>query len=451
MMCRSVGNLEAANGQDNAAAPASTHRRGDAEAGRRPHGLQRGARRDRQGSGPSTGRIASCRRCRNDEDREKQDQARSGGAERRSSARRWQTTPRPSKSTMRRPPFRPAESMNDFNTLFPNFASQCAAMNRVLLPIAFVLLVIGIVSSTVTGQRSPGAYLRTFGRTFAFLAVLSQLTIWGNQVSSIVDTTVKTTLKADPAGVFSNIRRRWRCRRAQPPAIHGGISCSTGRRSSRRSFPSCSSSWASSPVSSSSTRISFRSSFSILGYALSPIFVGFLAVRTLQSIGTSYLLGSDRRDALAARLGRRINHDAGSDRFHGRPKFSLIGGVGGAAGYTLQNLIGVAVLGVWLIFSTIAAPVILQKAIATGAQIGSALAAGAATAGVAAVTTGASTAATIGGGGGAMATAGGIAGGVVAGGAAFAGSSISGSSYSPGGGMLSSLASQRRPKQPAKG
>ncbi len=59
------------------------------------------------------------------------------------------------------------EPMNDFNTLFPNFASQCAALNRVLLAIAFVLLVIGIVSSTVTGQRSPGAYLRTFGRTFA--------------------------------------------------------------------------------------------------------------------------------------------------------------------------------------------------------------------------------------------------------------------------------------------
>ena len=84
--------------------------------------------------------------------------------------------------------------MNDFDSLFPNFAKQCAEMNSVLLPVAFVLLVIGIVSSTITGQRSPGAYLRTFGRTFAFLVVLSQLTVWGNQVSSIVDKTVKTTL-----------------------------------------------------------------------------------------------------------------------------------------------------------------------------------------------------------------------------------------------------------------
>jgi hypothetical protein len=48
-------------------------------------------------------------------------------------------------------------------------------MNRVLTPIAFVLLAIGIVSSTVTGHRSPSAYLRTIGRTFAFAAVLAYL------------------------------------------------------------------------------------------------------------------------------------------------------------------------------------------------------------------------------------------------------------------------------------
>lgn len=93
--------------------------------------------------------------------------------------------------------------MNDFDSLFPNFASQCAEMNRVLLPVAFVLLIIGIVSSTVTGQRSPSAYLRTFGRTLAYLAVLTQLSTWGNQVSAIVDDTVRETLKAGFFNDFS--------------------------------------------------------------------------------------------------------------------------------------------------------------------------------------------------------------------------------------------------------
>ena len=108
--------------------------------------------------------------------------------------------------------------MNEFNTLFPNFANQCAEMNRVLLPIAFVPLVIGIVSSTITGPRSPGAYLRTFGRTLAFLAVLSQLTVWGNQVSGIVDNTVKTTLKADPAGVYQQYQKTLELQKGSAPS-----------------------------------------------------------------------------------------------------------------------------------------------------------------------------------------------------------------------------------------
>ena len=86
--------------------------------------------------------------------------------------------------------------MNNFDTLFPNFLSQCAEMNRVLTPIAFVLLAIGIVSSTVTGHRSPSAYLRTIGRTFAFAAVLAYLPTWNNEIASVVDTTVKQTLRA---------------------------------------------------------------------------------------------------------------------------------------------------------------------------------------------------------------------------------------------------------------
>ena len=340
--------------------------------------------------------------------------------------------------------------MNDFNTLFPNFASQCAEMNRVLLPISFVLLVIGIVSSTITGQRSPGAYLRTFGRTFAFLAVLSQLTVWGNQVSAVVDETVKTTLKADPTKVFDQYKKTLEVQKG----TGSGKSWWDKLVDSQALFESVISALLYA-LGLLATVIVFyayliQKFVLYLGYALSPIFVGFLAVRTLQSIGTSYLLGLVGVMLWPLGWGAAAIMTQGLLDFMADQSFLSFGGVGGAAGYTLQNLIGVAVLGVWLIFSTIAAPVILQKAIATGAQIGSALAAGAATAGTAAATTGAATAATLGGGGGAMAAVGGLAGGAVAGGAALAGSSMSGSPYSPGGGLLSSLASQRRPKQPAK-
>jgi hypothetical protein len=340
--------------------------------------------------------------------------------------------------------------MNDFNTLFPNFASQCAAMNRVLLPVAFVLIVIGMVSSTVTGQRSPGAYLRTFGRTFVLLAVLSQLTTWGNQISSVVDTTVKTTLQADPTKVFEQYKKTLQVQEGSSTDDSWWSKLFDGKAI----FEAV--------ISSVLYGLGLFASIIVfyaylvqkfilyLGYALSPIFVGFLAVRTLQSIGTSFLLSLTGVMLWPLGWGAASIMTQGLLDFMSDQSFLASGAIGGAAGYTLQNLIGVAVLGVWLIFSTIAAPVILQKAIATGAQVGAALVAGAATAGVAAATSGASTAASLGAGGGYGATAGGLAGGAAAAGTALVGSSISGSSHSPSAGLLSSLASQRRPKPPKK-
>src|SRR5260370_30994883 len=97
--------------------------------------------------------------------------------------------------------------MNNFDTLFPNFLNQCTEMNHLLTPIAFVLLAIGIVSSTVTGRRSPSAYLRTIGRTFAFAAVLAYLPTWSNEIATTVDSTVRDTLHADPAGVYQQYQK----------------------------------------------------------------------------------------------------------------------------------------------------------------------------------------------------------------------------------------------------
>jgi hypothetical protein len=338
--------------------------------------------------------------------------------------------------------------MNDFNTLFPNFLNQCVQLNRALLPVAFVLLATGIISSTVTGQRSPSAYLRTFGRTLGFLAILAQLSVWGNLVSRVVDDTVKNTLQADPAGVHQQYQKALEIQKGSTANSSWWDKLFDGQA------------FFESLVSAAFQVLGILASAIVfyaylvqkfvlyLGYALSPIFIGFLAVRTLQSIGVSYLLGLSGVMLWPLGWGAASIMTKGLIDFMSDQSF-LSGGAVGAAGYTLQNLIGIGVLGIWLIFSTIAAPVILQKAVASGAQIGQALAAGAATAGVAAATTGASAAATLASGGGLPAAAAGIAVGAAAGGVALAGASMSGSTYSPSGSLLSSIASQRKPNRPA--
>ena len=73
------------------------------------------------------------------------------------------------------------------------------------------------------GHRSPSAYLRTIGRTFAFAAVLAYLPTWNNEIASVVDTTVKETLKADPARVYDQYQKAL--------AVNKGTDTGTGSKS----------------------------------------------------------------------------------------------------------------------------------------------------------------------------------------------------------------------------
>ena len=215
--------------------------------------------------------------------------------------------------------------MNNFDTLFPNFLSQCAEMNRVLTPIAFVLLAVGIVSSTVTGHRSPSAYLRTIGRTFAFAAVLAYLPTWNNEIASVVDTTVKQTLRADPAGVYAQYQKAL--------AVSKGTSgTGTGSKSwwdlldAQSIFETAISAvmWLLGFLASVIVFYAYLVQKFILyvGFALAPIFIGFLAVRTLHSIGVAISTRLCRCSVLAVGLGCSFASNFRADRFHDGSKLS---------------------------------------------------------------------------------------------------------------------------------
>jgi hypothetical protein len=344
--------------------------------------------------------------------------------------------------------------MNNFDTLFPNFLNQCAEMNRVLTPIAFVLLAIGIVSSTVTGRRSPSAYLRTIGRTFAFAAVLSYLPTWSNEISTTIDTTVRETLRADPAAVYDQYQKALALKKGNPSS--GGSKSWWDLLDAQALFEMFISGvmWLLGFLASVIVFYAYLVQKFILyvGFALAPIFIGFLAVRTLHSIGVGFLLGYAGVLCWPIGWGAASLLTSGLIDFMSDQSFLASGGIGGAAGYGLQNLMGLAALAIWLISTTIAAPIIIQKAIATGAQVGQGLASTATTAGVAAVAAGTSAAASLGAAGGWAGAAAGVAGGAAAATLGAAEASISGSSYSMLGSSISSLASargasRRRPKK----
>ena len=281
------------------------------------------------------------------------------------------------------------------------------------------------------------------GRTCGYIAVLGSLMTWGNVAATGIDSTVKNTLQADPSGVYSQYQKALTLQKGttgqsqswwdlldSQSIFEGLLSCVL---------------WVLGWLASVIVFYAYLSQKFILyiGYGFAPLFIGFLAVRTLHSVGVSYLLGFAGVLCWPLGWGAASIVTKGLMDFMTDQSFLAMGGVGGAAGYALQNLIGLAMLGIWLIFSTIAAPIIIQKAISSGTQVGQALLGGAATAAGAAIASGAGSAAAFGSGGG----IGGAAAGIAMGGASAlvgaAESSANGSSYSPMGSLLSSLGHQR--------
>ena len=111
-----------------------------------------------------------------------------------------------------------------------------------------------------------------------------------------------------------------------------------------------------------------------LGYALSPLLIGFMAIPALKHTGNRYLL--NLVGALLWPLGWALAAlvTQGILDFMTDPSFEYIDPTSTLPG--LQKTIGVAVVAFWIIFSTVAAPVIIQNVLAHGIQAGGALLAG---------------------------------------------------------------------------
>ena len=208
--------------------------------------------------------------------------------------------------------------------MFPNFAASCAALRSLLMPVAYLFLVTGMVLSTIAGRRSAEAVLRSLGRTIVYIIVLTQLVNWGNQIATITDTTVTNVLHANPSNVYQQYNQALQVQKSTTnqnswwqKLFNAGTSIFEALISGLL--------WIFGLLASVIVFYAYlvQKFILYLGYALSPIFIGFLAIRALNQIGTNYLLSLVGRHALAAGLGRGIVGHGRIDHFHDRPEFSL--------------------------------------------------------------------------------------------------------------------------------
>ncbi len=315
-----------------------------------------------------------------------------------------------------------------FQRLFPNFQAQCSTLYTILLPIATVLLVVGMVG-VVKHSQTPRSMVRPIVTT---MMIVMAIALWGEWTDQAKDAfkTVVAKMDANPeqaAQRYVDIL----VSKEQPKEKEGWF----GLPSAAQLYEAV--------LWGILTLIGLLAQFLIwaayivqqflvgLAYAFAPLFLGMLALRSTSNIALRFIMGNVGIIAwplgwAAASIGTSNLIDVATEQ----------GLVVATNVYGLQTMLAAAVVGGWIIVTTLIAPVIIQSAISSGAQIGSALLGGALTAGAAAASAGAGAAA-------ALAARGTGATGALAGAGAAGAGSLTGSTMHGGGSsMTGSLVQQ---------
>ncbi|MBK8001684.1 MAG: hypothetical protein IPK15_24010 [Verrucomicrobia bacterium] len=261
--------------------------------------------------------------------------------------------------------------MASFDTLFPTFLQRCADLRGVLMVVAYLLVVVGIL---VTAMRRPSAqsWLRYLVRLIVVMSLLVFLPRWGDEVQRLVAVTVTDTLKANPDQIHQAYRDALALKQSETEphglwdlvangtsflvnAVIGGLLWLLAYAASLLLF------WA----------YIFQKIILNVGYALSPILIGFFAVPALSGTGSRYLMHLTGILLWPLGWGVAALISQGILDFMTDQSFLTVDPT--STLYTLQNLLGLGVLSFWTIFSTCAAPAIIQKVLIYGVDAGSAL------------------------------------------------------------------------------
>ncbi len=265
--------------------------------------------------------------------------------------------------------------MATFEQLFPTFLQKCAELHELLRIVAFMLFIVGTILQVLHGFTGKTLIMHMV-RLFVLTALLVMLPQWGNEAQRILQSSILDGLGVDPSQVQEQYNHLLEVRRDTGndrswwdiigdlnaftvELLISGILWLVGYFAALLLF------WA----------YIIQKFILFSAYALSPLLIGFMAIRPLRSIGTRYLMHIvgvllwPLGWAVAALITQGIL-DFMTDqsiRFFD-PTAQL---------YSLQATFGLAVAAFWIVFSTIAAPLVIQKVIATGELAGGQLIAGA--------------------------------------------------------------------------
>ena len=266
--------------------------------------------------------------------------------------------------------------MAPFESIFPTFLQKCAELNELLRIVAFALFIVGTIMLVTHGFTGKTLMMHMV-RLFILTALLVYLPQWGNQVQSLLQTSILNGLGVDPSNVQDQYNQLLVIKRDQGndhswwdilgdisgftvEVLISGILWLIGEFASLMLF------WA----------YVIQKFILFSGYALSPLLIGFMAIRPLRHTGGRYLM--NLVGVLLWPLGWAVAAliTQGILDFMTDPSLKYLDPT--ATIYTLQESIGVLVIAFWIVFSTIAAPLVIQKVLSHGMLAGGQLIAGAA-------------------------------------------------------------------------
>ena len=265
--------------------------------------------------------------------------------------------------------------MATFEQIFPTFLQKCAELHALLRVVAFMLFIVGTITFVMHGF-SPKTMMLHLVRLLILTALLVLLPEWGNRIQELLQESILSGLGVDPAKVRDQydalliVKRDTGAERSWWDILSdlNGFTIETfisGALWLVGQFASFLLFWA----------YVFQKVILYLGYALSPLLIGLMAIHPLRSVGSRYLL--NLIGVLLWPLGWAVAAliTQGFLDFMTDPALKFIDPTSTA--YGLQNLVGLALLSFWVVFSTVSAPLVIQKVFTSGALAGSQLVAGA--------------------------------------------------------------------------
>jgi hypothetical protein len=255
--------------------------------------------------------------------------------------------------------------MNTFETVFPTFLTKCGEMHSLLLSVAFALFVTGIIV-TVHHRFSDRVALHLGVRLMILTSLLVYLPVWGNTLQSLLHDSIIQELGVDPAQTYTEFLKLLIIKR-DPSTVSSWWNVLSELHNFSVDLFVTAVLWLVGHFASIVIFFAYILQAVVLnlGYALSPLLIGFMAIPHLRQIGNRYLM--NLVGVLLWPLGWAVAAlvTQGLLDFLSDPTLEFMDPTSQLP--DLQKTIGTEAIGVWIIFSTFAAPMMIQKVLSAGA------------------------------------------------------------------------------------